>query len=215
MLQGACRNDDRDVGCAVDFEDAGAFIHGSAAGHHVIDQQYLSPAQVSAAFKSAPDVFVTLLEGQIGLSRRRPVTKKTAAVNRQIEAISNDLGNFRRLIETAFAQAIRVQGQRDDELVLSNDPLGQTATQPAGDGQLMTVFERVNDTVNREIITKSGKRSIEVWCILQAGATAFAMRRLDTALQAAGGRERREVGRAVRAEQAILAIGATEQAAFR
>lgn len=188
MLQGACRNDDRDVRGAVDFEDAGALIHGSAAGHHVVDQQYLSPAQVRAAFKGAPDVFVAFLEWQIGLPRSRPVTKKTATVNRQIEAISNDSGNFRRLIETAFAQAIRVQGQRDDKLMVSNDPLGQPTAQPAGDGQLMTVFERVNDAVNREVITKSGNRSIEVWCILQAGATAFAMRRLDTALRAAGGR---------------------------
>lgn len=215
MLQGACRNDDRYVGGTMYFEDAGALIDGCAGGHHVIDQQYLSPAQVSATFKCPPDILVAFFRWQIGLPWGWPVTPYAAAVDGQIEVISDDPGNFHRLVEAAFAQAVRVQGQRDDELMLSRDPLGQSAAQPVGDGQLMAVLERVNDAVNREIITKSGNRPVEVRRLLQAGATTLAVGRLNPALRATGRWRCWEIGRAIRAEQATLAIVSAEQAAFR
>jgi hypothetical protein len=95
--------------------------------------------------KAPPDVFVAFFQRQFCLSWGRSVAKDTATVNRQIELISDNPGDFRRLIETAFAQTVGVQRERDDELIVRLQSRRKLVAQPAGNSQLMAVFEGVND----------------------------------------------------------------------
>ena len=157
---------------------------------------------------------MAFFQRQFCLSWSRSVAKDTATVNRQIELISDNPGDFRRLIETAFAQTVGVQRKRDDELIVRLQSRRKLVAQPAGNSQLMTVFEGVNDAINRKIITKSSNRPIKMRRILHAGTTTFPMSCLFATLRTTGRRQCREVDSALGAQQAALTIGATQQAAF-
>jgi len=88
VFQGACRDGHSDACRAMQLEDARAFVGGGAAGHHVVEQQEVSAAEIAAAFEGATHVPVTFLERQFGLRRRGARALQAVAVDRYFQAFS-------------------------------------------------------------------------------------------------------------------------------
>ena len=61
--------------------------------------------------------------------------------------------------------------------------------EPSGEGQLVAIFERLNQAVDRKVVAKQGNRSRESRWFLEAGAAAFAKCCFYAALRAEVGGE--------------------------
>jgi hypothetical protein len=131
-------------------------------------------------------------------------------------ARANRSGEFERLVEAALAQSFRVQRHRDDQVgfdVRGED--GELMTEETGERQSMTVLERLNQSIEREVVGKRGLRGVVMRWMGQATATDRTVRRRQCAERAAFRREARQVGGAGAAEDVALADGGAKQAILR
>ena len=109
-----------------------------------------------------------------------------------------------------------MERERQDEIVVRGiEQLAEAGAEPGGQRQLVAILERLDQAVDREFVAKQRQRPREGRRVLEAGAATLAERRFLTALRAKGGGERREIGRAGRAQQAAGAVGSTQQATAR
>ncbi len=125
-------------------------------------------------------------------------------------------GDLGRLVEAAFAQAIRVQGQRQQQVVAGGgDDPGEAFAEPGGERQLVAVLERLDQAVDGEFVAEQRERAGKGGRVLEAGAAALAVRGRLAALRAARGRQRRQVGGAGGTEEGGAAVATAQQATAR
>jgi hypothetical protein len=106
-----------------------------------------------------------------------------------------------------------VEGQGNDAIQSGAVDSGrQLLGAPIGNGQLVSVFQGVNNAVERKIVGEGSDGPVEMGRIFQAGAATLAVRGLVGAKRAARRGKRGQIGAAVEAKQVIRAVGATQQA---
>lgn len=146
----------------------------------------MAAVQVGPAFKSAAYVGGAFLMRQIGLRWGRPAADQAGEIDRLPLHGRDHLRQFGRLVETAFAQAQRVQGQRHDAVeALSLQLFAQSLAESASQRKFAGVLVGMDQAVERKIVAPEGKSRVEVGWLVQATAAAFAVRRRFGALWAA------------------------------
>jgi len=96
-------------------------------------------------------------------------------VDRPAAGLANRAGQFECLIEAAFAQTLRMQGQWNQSV----DPTacrlsGELLSKVVAQRQAMGVFEGLNQLVYRKVVAKNGKRCVIVGRMAEAAPAVFA-----------------------------------------
>ena len=135
VVQGAGDHREAYLGGAMQAQYPGGLTQGGAGGHHVVYEQDAQAREVAAALEGAPDIGLARPVGLAGLGRGGAGPLQAVTVNRSPEAFSQAPGDQGCLVETAFPQALRMQGQRHDPVdAVGIDRGGELLAEPAGEG---------------------------------------------------------------------------------
>lgn len=179
MAQGTCDHRDMHALGAVQLEYASTLAGGAAAGEYIVQQQDALLPVILPAGKGAMQVAQAFLQWQRGLRGAAPDTAQAAAVARDGQCFGQRAGNFQRLVETAFAQALTVQGYRHDAApvvfaVPRSEQAGELGGKPAGEGKLLAIFEGMNQFIDRKIISVGSEYAIKERRVGQTAPAALA-----------------------------------------
>lgn len=175
---------------SVDLESAGAFTQGFARGHDIIDQQNVFSRVVAVALEGVTHIYGPCLVGQLRLDRRGPPAGAVPVIAGYVEFPGEGTQDFAGLIEPALAQSAWMQGKGDGQVeVAALQRHGQAPPEPGRQGQLMPIFQRLDQAVGREGVGKERDTGIEMGRGMETAATALTVGRWDGALGAARGRQ--------------------------
>ncbi len=160
----------------MDFQDAGRFIEGGAAGHHVIDQNDRLAAQLPPTFERAAYVGGPLLERKGGLSGGVAAAHEDVGAPGEKTSSRETARDLAGLVEATLGKSPRVQGQgQDQSRGFGGQVGGQAVAEPGGDTEVMTVFEGVDEAIQGKLVAVQRESAIEVRGCMQAAAAMLAM----------------------------------------
>ena len=202
--------------CAGLEQRFGQCIQRAAAGHHVVDDGHAFALQAGVAGKRTAQVFAARLERQAGLRGGIDDARSGMRQHRQVQIPGDVLGDFMRLVEAAFPEPVGMQRHGDEGVGqgMAGGVRCQRVRQQGDDGEVVAVFERLYQTIQRESISVGGARAAEMRrmfeavaanCAIQGGQRAHRTTRLRMVGQVSG-TVRTELGPTAEcaAEQAIL-----------
>lgn len=213
VFQGASDDSDRYLSCPVQLQYPGAFPGCRAGGHYIVHQYDVFPCQIGRAGKSTAYVAAPLARREFGLRRGGPLTDKAVCEQGQLQPTGGGTGDLAGLVEAALAQARRMQGHRNEVLIIGMQMPCKVFSQPVGNGYPVLVFERMNDAIDRKLIEPHRQRPLKRRRILEAGATALPVRGWFGTLRAGMARKLGEFGGAPGTQQTAACILAAKQAA--
>lgn len=155
---------------------------------------------------------MSLADVQLGLRTGGAYAEQAVGIERADVRPGDPAGHFGGLIKTPLPQALRVQWHGHQQIAGRQVGMpGQGLTQPAGDGQLMTILQRLNDAVDGKFIAKKTEGAVEMRRMALAVAAGSALRCWLGALQANTGRKSGQLRCAGWAQQGAAGVFATQQ----
>jgi hypothetical protein len=112
VFQGAGGDEQCDNASAMQAQDAGAFIGRGAGGHDIVDQHDVASGQVALAGKGTAYVALPFAWQHFGLGARWPLPVQQIQLVVQARPAGDAAGNLAGLVEAPLAQALRMQGHR-------------------------------------------------------------------------------------------------------
>lgn len=124
----------------------------------------------AVAGKGTAQVFTPLLERQTGLWWCVKDAGSSVWPYRQMQVAGNMPGDFVSLIKTALPEPVGVQWHGDERIGQrqAGGARRQRVCQHRDDGEIVAVFERLNQTIQRKSISKGGAGASKVWGTLEA-----------------------------------------------
>lgn len=153
------------------FQGAGEFVETGSRGHDIVHYDEPFPGNVHRTFEYPLDVALAHFPGQCRL--RHGIEAAAIAVDQQGKAafFCQEAGNFQRLIEATLFQSLRGQGNGHQTVGIRQVrcPGQHHFGQPSAEGQLMAIFETMNEVADREGIAKPGKGCVKPGRLGKAG----------------------------------------------